>query len=49
MILLTSVEWDHQDFYTDVSMIETAFVKFIEKLPIGGVLLLMGTALAFGE
>ncbi|WDI36150.1 UDP-N-acetylmuramate--L-alanine ligase [Entomospira entomophila] len=39
MILLTSVEWDHQDFYSEIDMIEQAFVRFIQKLPANGTLL----------
>ena len=39
MILLTSVESDHQDYYPTYESIRDAFVDYVCKLPAGGVLI----------
>lgn len=39
IIILTSVETDHQDYYPTFSDIQTAFVEYILKLPTGGKLI----------
>lgn len=38
-IVLTSIEEDHQDYYTSHEDIENAFVEYIQKLPQGGELI----------
>ncbi|MBR7064957.1 MAG: UDP-N-acetylmuramate--L-alanine ligase [Treponema sp.] len=39
IIILTSVESDHQDFFPTYESIKNAFVSYIRKLPIGGTLI----------
>jgi UDP-N-acetylmuramate--alanine ligase len=38
-IVLTSVEWDHQDFFPSYEAIADAFLDYIRKLPPGGELI----------
>jgi UDP-N-acetylmuramate--alanine ligase len=38
-IILTAIEWDHQDYYPSPQSIEDAFLNFIKKLPTQGILL----------
>ncbi|MDR0323816.1 MAG: UDP-N-acetylmuramate--L-alanine ligase [Treponema sp.] len=38
-IILTSVEWDHQDYFTDYEAIRSAFVEYCRLLPEGGQLI----------
>lgn len=38
-IILTSVEWDHQDYFADYASIRSAFIEYCHLLPRGGQLI----------
>lgn len=41
-VILTSVEFDHADIYTDLNAVKAAFKKLVELIPIDGTLLYNG-------